>query len=234
MLEAAREANVRRFVFVSSVKAMGEGGPEAQNESATTAPVTAYGRTKRAAETLVLEGSFTPEAVVLRPAMIYGPGAPGNVARMIDAVRNGRFPPVPEVGNKRSLVHVDDAAEAVVLAATVPKAAGRLFLVTDGHPRSTREMFVRISEALGKEVPARAMPLTAFRLLARFGDVLGRLRGKRWSFDTPACEKLFGSAVYDSTAIEQVLGFDPEWTFDSALPDIVGAAPGASSGAGRR
>jgi nucleoside-diphosphate-sugar epimerase len=181
-----------------------------------------------------MEGRYTPEAVVLRPAMIYGPGAPGNVSRMIDAVRNGRFPPVPEVGNKRSLVHVDDAAEAVVLAASLPQAAGRLFLVTDGHPCSTREMFVWISDALGRSVPARAIPLVAFRLLARFGDVLGRLRGRRWSFDSLACGKLFGSAVYDSTAIEKVLGFDPKWTFDSALPDIVDTAQGRAGVEGGR
>jgi len=223
MLEAAGRAGVRRFVFISSVKAMGEGRPEIQNEEATSAPVTSYGRTKRAAETMVLDGSHTPEAVVLRLALIYGPGASGNVARMIDAVREGRFPSVPEVGNLRSLVHVADAADAVVLAATQPQAAGRLFIVTDGRPCSTREMFEWICGALGTQVPGRTVPLIAFRCLARAGDAWGRLRGKRWAFDSNAYDKLFGSAVYDSSAIVDALGFDPKWTFRSALPGIVAA-----------
>jgi UDP-glucose 4-epimerase len=233
MLDAAGRAGVRRFVFVSSVKAMGEGGPEIQDETALSLPLTSYGTTKRAAETLVLEGGRTPQAVVLRLALLYGAGVRGNVARMIGAVQSGRFPPVPEVGNRRSLLHVDDAAEAVVLAANEPRAAGRLFIVTDGHPCSTREMYEWICGALGTESPRRALPLVAFRCLAKVGDAYRRIRGRRWVFDSSAYQKLFGSAEYDSTEIERALGFAPRWTFREALPHIVGAVePGTQDGRG--
>jgi nucleoside-diphosphate-sugar epimerase len=221
VLEAAAGAGVRRFVFVSSVKAMGEGGPEAQNETSAPAPVTWYGRTKRAAETLVLDGGYVAEPVVLRPALMYGPGVKGNVSRMIDAVRAGRFPPVPEVGNRRSMVHVDDAASAVFLAADEPRAAGRVFIVTDGLPYSTREMYEGICDALGKASPKWTVPVSALGVLARFGDAVGRIRGKRWLFDSDAYDKLFGSAFYDSSAIETTLGFKPRWTFETALPHLI-------------
>jgi nucleoside-diphosphate-sugar epimerase len=232
MLEAAARAGVRRFVFVSSVKAMGEGSAEPQDEGASAAPVTSYGITKRAAESMVLDAKYTSEAAVLRPAMMYGPGAGGNVGRMIAAVRAGRFPAVPEVGNRRSLVHVADAADAVVLAANAAAAAGRLFIVTDGRPCSTREMYEWICEALGKEVPRRALPLFAFRCLAKAGDAYAKIVGKRWMFDSDAYDKLFGPAVYDSTAIETALGFKPRWDFRSALPEIVAAAGGSDEAGG--
>lgn len=221
VLEAAANAGVRRVVFVSSVKAMGEGGPEAQDEASTPAPATWYGRTKRDAEILVLDGGYVPEPVVLRPALMYGPGVKGNVSRMIAAVRAGRFPPVPEVGNRRSMVHVEDAASAVALAANESRAAGRIFLVTDGRPYSTREMFERICEALGKSPPSWTVPVAVLGVMARFGDAVGRIRGKRWLFDSDAYDKLFASALYDSSAIETTLGFKPQWTFETALPELI-------------
>jgi UDP-glucose 4-epimerase len=72
--------------------------------------------------------------VNLRPALVYGPGMKGNLARLIAAVRRGWLPPLPETGNRRSLVHVDDVAQALLLAAAQPAAAGRTYFVTDGRP----------------------------------------------------------------------------------------------------
>jgi len=221
LLEACNRAGVRRFVFVSSVKAMGEGGPQSQNESSPSVPTTWYGKTKKSAETLVLDERYVPEPVVLRLALMYGPGVKGNIEKMVGAVGAGKFPPVPEVGNKRSMLHVDDAADAVVLAANEPGAVGRLFVVTDGNPCSTRQMYEWISTALGKDVPARSMPLSAFRALARSGDVLAKVFRRKFPFDSSAYDKLFGSAVYDSTEIERALGFEPRWDFRAALPHIL-------------
>jgi UDP-glucose 4-epimerase len=222
LLECAALAGVRRFVFMSSVKAQGEGGSEPADETAAPCPSTAYGRTKLEAETMVLRGGHVPEAVVLRPALVYGPGVKGNLERMIAAMRSGLFPPVPDVGNRRSLVHVDDLVNATVLAAERPEAPGRAFIVTDGRPVSTREMYVWIRRALGKEVPRWAVPPASLRLAAKAGDVIGRMRGRRWFFDSDSYQKLFESAVFDSTAIERTLGFAPEWTLESAMPQLVG------------
>ena len=114
LLESCRAAGVRRFVFFSSVKAMGEGGAEAQDESAGCSPDTPYGASKREAERLVLEGEYVPEPVVLRLSMVYGPTRRGNLPRMIEAVARGRFPPLPETDNRRSMVHVEDVVEAAL------------------------------------------------------------------------------------------------------------------------
>jgi nucleoside-diphosphate-sugar epimerase len=221
LLEACKRVGVRRFVFVSSVKAMGEGGPDSQNETSPSAPTTWYGKTKKAAENLVLDGGYVPEPVVLRLALLYGPGAKGNVDKIIGAVGAGKFPPVPEVGNKRSMVHVADAADAVVLAASDPKAAGRLFIVTDGSPCSTRQMYEWICDALGKGAARRPVPLIAFRALALTGDALQKVFRRKFPFDSDAYGKLFGSAVYDSSQIERTLGFEPRWNFKAALPHIM-------------
>jgi len=221
LLEAAKDAGVRRFIFISSVKAMGEGGDACQDESKECRPETPYGESKLAAERLVLEGGYVPEPVVLRLSMVYGPSRKGNLPRMIDAAAKGLFPPLPEVGNQRSMVHVVDVVQAALLAAEKPVAVGQTYIVTDGQTYSTRQMYEWICEALEKPVPVWNMPVGLLKILAKVGDGIGKIRGRRFLFDSDALDKLTSSACYSSEKIERELGFRPKWDLHSALPDIV-------------
>lgn len=220
LLEAAAAAGVRRFVFFSSVKAMGEGGDACLDESFNGRPETPYGRSKRRAEELVLQGTV-PHSSVLRLCMVYGPGVKGNLPRMIEAVAGNRFPPLPETGNKRSLVHVDDVVEAAILAAEKPVAAGQIYIVTDGRPCSTRQMYEWICLALDKPVPKWQVPMALLKAMAMTGDILGRVRGRRFIFDTDALHKLIGSAWYSSGKMERELGFVPKYDLQGSLPSII-------------
>lgn len=226
LLDACRAVGVGRFVYVSSVKAMGEGGEKKVDESFAARPTTEYGRCKREAEDLVLRGGYVAHATVLRLPMVYGPGNKGNLARMIEAVDRGRFPPPPRVKNRRSMIHVDDVAQAAVLASGSEAASGRVFIVTDGREYATREIYEWMCACLGKNVPAWSVPLPLLRALALAGDAIGGLRKRRWRFDSAAKEKLFGSAVYDATAARDVLGFAPAWDLARALPHMVDAYRG--------
>ncbi len=55
----------------------------------------------------------------------------------------------------------------------------------------------------------------------RFGDGIGRLRGRRFVFDSDALEKLVGDAWYSSEKIEKRLGFKAEWSLEKAMPEMV-------------
>src|SRR2546426_7006349 len=122
VLEGAVAIGARAFVLFSSVKAMGEGGSRCLDESFDGQPETPYGRSKLEAERAVLEiGRRTGIHVTcLRFPLVYGPGDKGNLFRMIAAIDRGVFPPLPELGNRRSMVHVVDAVRAAVLAAGAP------------------------------------------------------------------------------------------------------------------
>lgn len=221
LLEAAQCAGVRRFVFISSVKAMGEGGAACQDENEACCPETPYGKSKLAAERLVLEGGYVPEPVVLRLSMVYGSSRKGNLPRMIEAVAKGRFPPLPEMGNQRSMVHVMDVVRAALLAAEKPTAVSQTYIVTDGQAYSTRQMYEWICEALNKSVPAWTVPIVILKMLAKVGDGMSRVRRRRFMFDSDALDKLIGSAYYSSEKIQRELGFKPAWDLHSALPDMV-------------
>lgn len=221
LLQAAKQAGVRRFVFFSSVKASGEGGMECLNESAGSIPETPYGKSKLEAERLVLQEGYVPEPVVLRLSMVYGSTRKGNLPRMIETVARGRFPPLPEMGNRRSMVHVEDVVQAALLASARPEAVGNVYIVTDGHAYSTRQMYESICEALHRRVPAWNIPLGAMKLLASIGDGIGRVRGQRFMFDSDVLGKLTDSAWYSSEKISRDLGFHPRYHLKGSLPEIV-------------
>ena len=223
ILEAAIAGGARSFVFFSSVKAMGEESDECLDETLEPRPQTAYGRSKLAAEQIVLDYGKRAglHVVCLRLPMVYGPGNKGNLSRMISAIDRGRFPPLPEVKNRRSMVHVSNVVEAAILAATHPAANGQCYIVTDGKAYSTRELYELICRGLGKPIPRWQTPIWALKAMARIGDAIGRVRGRRFLFDSDALEKLIGSAWFSSEKISCELGYRSSVTFEDALPELI-------------
>jgi len=221
LLEAAKLAGVKRFVFFSSVKAAGDCELQPMDETATVPADTPYGQSKYEAEQLVLHGGYVPHPVVIRPCMVYGHTDKGNLPRMIEAVRRGLFPTLPELHNRRSMVHVDDVVAAALLAAEKTEAAGQIYIVSDGQSYSTRQLYDWIRAALGKSPAQWAIPLIVLKILAKIGDAIGRLRGRRFMFDSDALQKLTGSAWYSSAKIERELEFHPQHSLQQSLPGIV-------------
>lgn len=223
LIAATRRGRPGRFVFASSVKAIDEGNAEPATEATPTRPLTPYGRSKLEAEQLVMAaargGAF--EAVCLRFPLVYGPGQRGNLQRMIAAIDRGRFPPPPRNHNRRSMLHVENAVQALRLAAAHPAAAGRTYLVADARPYSTREIYDAVRAELGR-APARwSVPEWVFRSLATGGDVVRTFAGRRIGFDTDAFQKLLGTAAYDAGLIARELGYRPTRDLIGSMRELV-------------
>jgi nucleoside-diphosphate-sugar epimerase len=223
LAQAAVAAGVRRFVYFSSVKAMGEETRGCDDESAEARPVTDYGRSKLAAENVVFGEKFASvlHVACLRLPLVYGPGSRGSLFRMIAAIDRGWFPPIPEVGNRRSMVHVFDAVSAALLAAVCPRANGGCYIVTDQRDCSTRQLYEACCAALGKSVPTWHVPLRMFRGFAVTGDAMGRLLGRRLTFDSETLRKLLGSASYSSRRISRDLGYAPSTSIYESIPSLI-------------
>ena len=223
LLGAAAEAGVDRIVYASSVKAMGEGGATRLDESVAPAPDSAYGRTKLIAEREVLAfgAARGAHASVVRFPLLYGPGVKGNLARLVAAIDAGRFPPLPAVANRRSMLHVEDAAGALLACAEKPAAAGRVFIVTDGVDYSSRDIIDSVRAALGRRAPRYTLPWWSLALLARIADGVTWLTRRPLPFGSAALQRLYGSACYDARQITQTLGFRPRHTLQTALPEMV-------------
>jgi UDP-glucose 4-epimerase len=223
VLEGAVAGGAKAFVLFSSVKAMGEGGNRCLDESFDGLPETPYGRSKREAEHVALEigGRTGLHVSCLRLPLVYGPGNKGNLFRMIAAIDRGIFPPLPEVGNRRSMVHVADVAQAALLAAKTPMANGQCYIVTDGQAYSTRELYELICRGLGKNIPSWHIPVWTLAALGGVGSLIGDALGKRIMFDSDALDKLIGSAWYNSERIVRELGYRPLISLEDALPGMI-------------
>jgi len=223
LLNAAAAAGVKRFIFLSSIKAAADPDSHCVDESWNAPPASPYGQAKRAAEERVLTvGRSTGMGIViLRPALVYGPGMKGNLPRLIKAVKTGWLPPLPETGNQRSLVHVEDVVRGLLLAATHPAAAGQTYLMTDGQPYSGRELYLLIRRALNLSESSWAIPALLLYGATRVADGLLRLSGHRHRPFSNALDKLLGWACYDSAKIRHELGYCPVWTLAQALPELI-------------
>lgn len=223
LAEVAVDAGVRRFVFVSSVKAAADPGERCVDESWQSEPADPYGLSKLKAEKalLGLSDDRGMQVVVLRPSLVYGPGVKGNLLRMLDAVDHRRFPPVPDTGNRRSMVHVEDLARAAWLAATVPELPGRIYIVSDGQDYSTRQLYEWMCLSFGRKPHQWSIPATVLQSAAVVGEILERLTGRQLPLDRQVLQRLLGSACYRAGKLEAELGWQPLWSFQRALPAMV-------------
>ena len=198
LAKMAIASGVKRFIFVSSVKAGGKSGSEIpENDMNHMHPKGTYGKTKREAEVKLLEIAKDSDmhVSIIRPSLVYGPDVKGNLKLMLSGIKNGWFPPLPETGNQRSMIHVDDLVRAIFLVAKDRRANGEIFIATDGVPRSTREIYNIMCDALGKSIPKWSIPISLFNLISLISPKI------KYKVD-----KLFSDECYSSAKIE-ALGF---------------------------
>ena len=212
LAEAAGRAGVRCFVFLSSVKAMGEPGDVCIDEDWPVPPLSAYGCAKRAAEEALRAAGerYSMRVTSLRLAMVYGAGGRGNLERMAGLVRRGFFPPLPETANRRSLVHVSDVVAVMCMVAADARAAGRTYIVAHPDTPSGRELYDALRVVLGLAPVGWAVPRLALASLAHAGNLIESLAGRRVPLDSEALDRLLGSACYSPARIESELGWRAE------------------------
>jgi nucleoside-diphosphate-sugar epimerase len=227
LVTAAGEAGVRCFVFLSSVKAMAEPGEECIDEDAPGEPDSAYGRAKRAAEDAVIEAGekYGMHVVNLRLAMVYGRGGRGNLERMARGIRAGWFPRLPDTGNRRSIVHVDDVITAVRCVADAEAARGRTYIIADAQPYSGRQIWDAIAGVPPRLTFQWALPAAAWRIAATAGDVAGRIFGRPLPVNSEVVERLLGSACYSPAKIERELGWRARIGLADGIREMLGGAP---------
>ena len=225
LLDLIRESEVKALVYFSSIKAMADPGEECVDEGFLARPSDLYGASKREAEDNVLAFGrrYGFHVSVLRPTLVYGPEPKGNLARMLSAIRAGRFPPLNIRHNRRSMVSVHDLIQAAIRVAQDARANGETYIVSDGRGYSTWDIYQAMCRALNKPPPRWSLPLWPLSLMARLGDGIGYLRGRPFAFNSEALRRLIGSACYRNDKL-CALGWQPSQTLQDVLPQMVAMA----------
>lgn len=208
--QAARRHGVSRFVFVSSVKALAEGDPgRPLSEDDTPMPQDAYGRSKLAAEQLLSAYGTQSglDVVIVRPPLVYGPQVRANFLRLMDAIWKGVPLPLAAVDARRSLVYVDNLADALMHCAIDPRAAGQCFHVADLASPTVAELARSLAKHLQKTARLLPVPPALLRLA-------GRLTGRSAQVD-----RLIGALQLDTARIRTTLGWQPPYSTDEGLAE---------------
>lgn len=199
----AHACGARRFVFVSSIKAVGErSGTTPLSPDSPLHPEDMYGEAKAAAElALASVAADGLDVAIVRPPLVYGPGAKGNLARLMTAVQRHSIWPVGGIRNRRSMVGVSALAELLVAIATTPEPASGVWHAADRAPISTPTLLHALADGLDRPLHAFPVPpaiLTALLTAAGRRDVADRLTGSL-EVDASATVARFGWAqVTDS------------------------------------
>ena len=161
----AVEKGVKRFIFISSVKAGGKiVSKKCINDSDQSEPEGVYGKSKRRAELELLKigKASGMHVAIIRPALVYGPNVKGNLKLMLAGIKKGWFPPLPETRNRRSMIHVDDLVGAIFLVAKDERANGEIFIAEGGLTYSSRDIYNAMCDVLGKSIPKWSVPKIIF------------------------------------------------------------------------
>lgn len=207
----AAAAGVRRFVFVSTI---GVNGAETFQQPFTAqdkaAPHSPYAVSKYEAElglqALAVETGM--EVVIIRPPLVYGPGAPGNFGSLLRWLKRGVPLPLGAIHNQRSLVSLGNLVDLIITCLTHAGAANQTFLVSDGEDVSTTELLRRMGLAMGN--PAYLVPVPAGML-----KLAAALVGKR-----DVAQRLCGSLQVDIGKTQRLLSWHPPFTLGEGLRKV--------------
>ena len=200
-------AGVKHLILVSSVSVYGPHGSEVCDEKTVCNPQDPYALSKYEAEQRAIEilhGSGVG-LTILRFTTIYGEGDPGNVARLLRTIDRGRFVWVGDGSNRKSLVHVDDAARAALCALQHTPIGVNTYNVV-GSVHTMREIVNGLASALGKKLPKWRMPPNIAKIMAISLDRISRPRKRAGRFER-SVTKWLGDDVYNGSKFESKFKF---------------------------
>jgi UDP-glucose 4-epimerase len=219
VVQACIAAGVKRLVFISTIKVYGE-EPRAAviDESTPVVGDSPYGRTKIAAEGLVLDAASTGQlsTAVLRLCPVFGRGDKSNVQTMIRAIARRRFV-LPGGGhNKKSIVHISTVTE--VARAAVESDATGLFVVADAEAPTMRGLADTIARVLhAPKAPSVPEPLVRGALTAL--EAACSAFGKKAPFTREQLRKLLEPTVCSPRRAEIELGATCHVDLEEAIAD---------------
>lgn len=211
LAQFAGSKEVRRFIYVSSIKVNGDGKSGPYTAEDRPEPADPYGLSKLEAEQelLSIADKTGLEVAILRPSLVYGPGVKANFLQLIKLIDRGFPLPLASVKNHRSFIFLGNLVDAILICIIHPEAAGKTFVLSDGIEISTSELILKVSAALGK--PSRLFPCPPVFL--RF---LGRITGRSNSVG-----RLLGSLSVDNSKICTDLGWKPPFSMEEGLKETV-------------
>ena len=217
LVSAARQAGVKRFVYVSSLAAQ---GPNPDRETLMVdppRPVSAYGRSKLAGEQPVLAAQQDMSVAIVRPAAVYGQ----RDRALVPLYRMGKLGVVPVYGDGKNLlswIHVHDAADAIVAATVADGPTGALYFISDGGFYTWLDLVDAFGRAWGRRPRVLRGPGQLFAAAGYAGGVVQVVSRRALTLTPDQIRHMRARFwVCDNTAITADLGWKPTIGLDEGF-----------------
>lgn len=203
LIGLSRDANnVSTFVLISTVAVYGVESGIGITEAFPTIPNTHYGLTKLLSEYLVREWAAKNgvQLTILRLPLVAGRNAPGNLGRLVNSIKTGRYVSIGHADSQRSIVLAADVANLVGSETLMPG----IFNLTDGVHPSRASLEIIISNHYGRRaIPS--FPGSVAKIVGKLGDFLP----KAFPFKTKQYQKLTATLIFDDEKARRQLGWNP-------------------------
>lgn len=218
LLADCSAAGLRRFIYFSTIKAAPparDSRPRQESDPEETPPNTAYGRSKLAAENAVRAwAAESPDrsALILRPAVVYGPQSVANIFLLMRAIARRRFLLAGANDNIKSVVSVRNVVAATLFLAQNLRLGTDSYYLVDRQNYSVREFASLISTSL--ETPSRipTLPVPVLRALAAVGDALARTTGIQLPLTSRRLNALLEHSAFTSEKLSRTGFVHPQST----------------------
>jgi dihydroflavonol-4-reductase len=234
VLDAAREADVQRVVFGSTLGVHGFVTGQALDERTAARPNTPYRLSKWRAEEAVHAAHERVGApvVIARISTVIGRGARGwlPLARGIAA---GRMRLIGDGANSIDLVPIDDLTDGLIRCALAPSIEGRRYVLGAGASSTMAGFAASIAGVLGVPAPRPGLPAAPFRAAQHAAALVFRLTGFASSYVHDR-EVLVADKRAASARARAEIGYDPRASVDDAVRAMVDGFVAAGALPGRR
>jgi nucleoside-diphosphate-sugar epimerase len=210
LIDAAARAGARRVVHCSTVGVHGDIEHPPANEDAPLRPGDVYQATKVEGERMAREAASRTgiEVVVTRPSGIYGPGD-RRLLKLFRGVARRRFVVLGDGKIFYHLTHVDDLVEGFRLAATVPQAAGRTYILAGGEVTTLNELVATIADEAGVAPRNVHLPVWPFWALGAACEAVCAPFGLEPPIYRRRVDFFTKSRAFDISRARHELGFSP-------------------------
>jgi nucleoside-diphosphate-sugar epimerase len=213
LAQACHRFMIKRLIFMSSIGAQaGSAADHVVTETDEPWPITAYDRAKLAAEEEIRRSGVP--YTILRPVIVYGPGAKANIALIMRIAALPLPLPFGAFKNQRSLLAIDNLVQAIMICLTGPATLNQTFIVCDREPITLAEMLATMREAAGR--PPRLIPVPPLAVRAM---VIAAGRHALWD--------RIGRELVASSANLQKAGWSPQVETKAGIRAMVRATAGA-------
>lgn len=222
LLECAKQENIKRFIYISSLAVLGMKDHYKDNENAPYYKSgDSYIDTKIDAEKLVLEyhRNFNLPVTIIRPGFVFGPRDKKLIPRILDNLNKNKFMFVGNGKNKIDVVYIDNLIDAILLAGKNPSCISQTYNVTNDSGMNLEDFIFKITDIWQIRRPSKHVPRpVAYLVCSMLGTWASIIKSKKPPYITKTRIKFLSLNLdFDVSKMRRELGYSPTVDIEEGL-----------------